>query len=129
MSFSFYSETPDGAKEYQDEQKKLGDIEFHGKKELMYEYGKWNVSVIMMSSYQGANNETPCFIAGDNAAPPEQIDGPRHFRKLLFFLESGGSANKQSAWRELGDSFNTGFNLEKINRSLRAILKNRKIYP
>jgi hypothetical protein len=123
MSFSFYCETHDGVKEYQNEAKKLGDIDFPGKKELMYEYGKWNVSIIMMSSYQPAKNEAPCFIAGDNAAPPEQIDGPRHFRKLLFFLESGGNANKQSAWRELGDSFNTDFNLEKINRSLRAILK------
>jgi hypothetical protein len=123
MSFRFYCETPDGSKEYQHDQKKLGDIDFPGKKELGYEYGKWNVSIIMMSSYQPVKNETSCFTGGENAAPPEQIDGPRHFRKLLFFLESGNNANKQNALRELGDSFETNFNLEKTNRSLHALFK------
>lgn len=123
MSFRFFYETSDGRKEYLHDQMKLGDIDFQGKKELVYEYGaKWNVNIIIMSSYQSAKNETPRFIAGDNAPPPEQVDGPRHFRKLLLFYESGSNPDKQSAHNELGENFTPDFELDKINRNLRAAL-------
>jgi hypothetical protein len=121
--FRFYCETPDGGKEYLHDKIKLGDIDFRGKKELIYEYGaKWNVKVIIMSSYQPAKNEGTRFVAGEGAAPPEQIDGPRHFRRLLAFLENGGGAEKQSARRELGSDFDVNFfDLEKTNQNLRAV--------
>jgi len=126
LRFRFYVDTPEGGKEYLHDKLKLGDIDFRGKKELVYEYGpKWNVKVIIMSSYQPAKNEVTRFIAGDGAAPPEQIDGPRHFRRLLAAQqynspEIGGSSEKQSAGNELGKGFvpNT-FDLDKTNKSLR----------
>jgi hypothetical protein len=120
LRFRFYCDKPDGGKEYLHDKKMLGDIDFHGRKEIVYEYGpKWNVKVIIMSSYQPANNEVIRFIAGDGAAPPEHIDGPRHFRRLLNFLEIGGSQDRQSARLELGEGFAPGvFNLDEMNRKL-----------
>jgi hypothetical protein len=121
--FRFFSETPDGSKEYLHDKIKLGDIDFRGKKELIYEYGaKWNVKIIIMSSYQPAKDEETRFIAGDGGAPPEQIDGPRHYKRLLFSLEAGIGAEKLSAQRELGSDFSGVFDLDKMNRDLRAVL-------
>jgi len=112
-------------KEYLHDKMKLGDIDFRGKKELFYEYGsKWNVSILIMSSYQPVKDDFCRFIAGDGAAPPEHIDGVRHFRKLLFSLETGGNAEKTSARHELGADFVPGqFDLEKLNRNLRIVFK------
>jgi len=122
LRFRFYCETPEGGKEYLHDKIKLGDIDFRGKKELVYEYGpKWNVRVIIMSSYQPAKDEVTRFITGDGAAPPEQVDGPRHFRRLLGCLEIGSNSEKQSAQRELGPGFVPGvFDLDKMNRNLRT---------
>jgi hypothetical protein len=121
LRFRFYCETPDGGRQYLHDKIKLGDIDFRGKKELIYEYGpKWNIKVIIMSSYQPAKDEVTRFVAGDGAAPPETVDGPRQFSKILASLEAGGNVEKQSAQRELGSDFVPGvFDLEKANRSLR----------
>jgi len=124
--FRFYCETPEGGKEYLHDKIKLADIDFRGKKELIYEYdSKWNVKIIIMSSYQPAKNEVTRFVAGDGAAPPEQVDGPRHFRRLLGFLEAGSNKDKQSAQSELGLEFVPGiFDLDNMNQELRKIFTN-----
>jgi len=124
LRFRFYCEMPDGGKQYLHDKMKLGDIDFQGKKELMYEYGpKWNINIIIMSSYQPAKDDITRFVAGDGAAPPETISGPRHFNRIIAFLETGSNAEKQSALRELGADFVPGFfDLEKANRNLRAVL-------
>jgi len=121
LRFRFYCETSDGGKQYLHDKMKLGDIDFHGKRELIYEYGpKWNVKVIIMSSYQPAKDEVTRFVAGDGAAPPEIIDGPRRFSKILASLETGGNVERQSALRELGPGFTPGvFELDKLNKKLR----------
>jgi len=120
----FYCETQTGGKEYLHDKVRLGDIDFRGKRELVYEYGpKWNVKIIIMSSYQPAKDEITRFITGDGAAPPEHVDGPRHFRKLLGSLEAGGNTEKQSAQNELGPGFVPGvFDLDKMNEDLREVL-------
>ncbi|MCL2759733.1 MAG: plasmid pRiA4b ORF-3 family protein [Treponema sp.] len=125
MRFRFYCEPSEGGKEYLHDKVKLGDVNFRGKKELIYEYGpKWNVKVIIMSSYQPAKDEVTRFITGEGAAPPEQVDGPRHFRKLVGSLEAGSTSDKQTARSELGLEFVPGgFDLDKMNRALRAVLK------
>jgi hypothetical protein len=119
--FRFYRENQDGSKEYFHDQMKLGEIDFHGRKGFVYEYGKWNVNIIIMSSYQSAKDERPRFIAGENAAPPEHIDGTRHFKKLLHSLETGSLSDKQSANRELGKDFPQNFDLQKANRRLSSV--------
>ena len=128
MRFRFCCETPDGIKKYLHEKFKISEIDFRGKKEIIYEYGsKWEVNVLIMSSYESAKDEKIRVIAGEGAAPPEQLDGPRHFRKLLFNLEAGGSSEKQSAQSELGTDFTGVFDLEKTNRNLRAVFENGEV--
>jgi hypothetical protein len=126
LRFRFCCETPDGGKEYLHDKIKLGDIDFRGKKELIYEYGsKWNVKIIIMSSYQPAKDDVMRFVAGEGTAPPEQVDGPRHFRRLIDSLETGGITERQSASHELGADFVPGvFDIDKMNRSLRAAFSN-----
>jgi len=125
MRFRFYCENADGGKDYLHDKVKLCDIDFRGRKELGYEYGsKWNVNIIIMSSFQPAKDEKTRFIAGEGAAPPEHIEGPRHFRKLLVYYEAGGNMEKQSAQRELGADFTGVFDLDKTNRNLRAVFSN-----
>jgi hypothetical protein len=128
--FRFYCETPeDGGKQYLHDTIKLGDIDFHGKKELYYEYGtRWSVRVIIMSSYQSGKDETARFVAGNGAPPPEQVEGPRQFNRLLDSLETEGYNNdKQIALHELGADFIPGeFDLDRVNRNLRAVLQEGK---
>jgi len=120
--FRFYCETPDGGKEYLHDKIKLGDIDFPSKKELVYEYAKWTVKIIIMSSYQSKENESPRFLTGEGAAPPEQVDGVRHFKKLIGSLEAGGISEQQTARHELGSGFSSGiFDLEKMNHELREV--------
>jgi hypothetical protein len=145
LRFRFYVEVPvtfteakekrsssDSGKRYLDNSLKLGDIDFHGKKEIFYEYGaKWTINIIIMSSYQSVKDEVTRFVAGEGAAPPEVVGGPRHFSKLIDIIENGSSAEKQSAMRELGAEFSqSGFELDKVNRNLRtALSKEEKIKP
>jgi len=125
--FRFYCETPDGGKEYLHDKIKLGDIDFPSKKELVYEYAKWTIKIIVMSSYQPANNEVTRFLTGEGTAPPEQVDGVRHFKRLVGSLEMGGLTEKQTAQRELGTEYVTGvFDLERMNRNLREVFPDEK---
>ena len=126
LCFRFYLETSDGGKQYLHDTIKLGDIDFHGKKEIIYEYGpKWIIRIIIMSSYQGAEQnikDATRFTAGTGSAPPEQVEGPRQFGRLLASLETTGR-EKQFALTELGADFNPNvFDLDKANRSLRDFL-------
>ncbi|MDR0321507.1 MAG: plasmid pRiA4b ORF-3 family protein [Treponema sp.] len=124
LRFRFYCETADGGKEYLHDKIKLDDIDFRGKKELIYEYGsKWMVKVIVMASYQPSKNEVTRFITGDGVAPPEHIDGPRHFKRLFGYIEAG---EKQPEDKELEIDLSAGaFNLETMNQNLRAVFPAR----
>lgn len=135
LRFRFLCETPNGGpsggKEYLHNTVKLGDIDFRGKREIIYEYGSnWIVKIIIMSSYQPAKNEYMRFIAGEGASPPEHLDGPRHFKRLQLFLETDNMASltslteKQSAKRELGPDYKDTFDLDSVNRNLRYIFTN-----
>jgi hypothetical protein len=124
LRFRFYCEAPNGERQYLHNTVKLGDIDFCGKKEIVYEYGsKWLVRVLIMSSCQSAKDEFPRFAAGEGAPPPEQVEGPRHFHKLLAALETAGNKERQFALHELGTDFNPGtFELDKLNRIIREEL-------
>jgi hypothetical protein len=128
--FRFYCEDGDD-KQYLHDTIKLGDVDFHGKKELVYEYGpKWVIRILIMSSYQsssknnGEKDDLTRFVAGDGVAPPEQIEGPRHLNKILNnigvnSLEAANNKEKQFALHEMGVDFVPVFDLEVINKRLR----------
>jgi hypothetical protein len=121
--YRFFREGDAGEKQYLHEKIKVNDVQFQGKKELVYEYGaKWTVKIIIMSAFQPAKDEAMRCVAGDGAAPPETVAGPLRFRKILYALESGNIMEKQAALHELGNEFVPGlFDLEKCNKNLRAM--------
>ncbi|MDR1278155.1 MAG: plasmid pRiA4b ORF-3 family protein [Treponema sp.] len=99
---------------------KIGELSAQGIAELFYEYGsKWTVRVLVLSRHEGAKGETIRCVAGAGAAPPEQVEGPLRFRKLLALLEDGGGAEWEAARREVGPDFVPGhFDMEQCNRNL-----------
>ncbi|MDR1099340.1 MAG: plasmid pRiA4b ORF-3 family protein [Treponema sp.] len=99
---------------------RIGELSAQGIAELFYEYGsKWTVRVIILSRYEGAPGETIRCVAGAGAAPPEQIEGPLRFRKILALLEESGGAEREAARREVGPDFDPGhFDMEQCNRNL-----------
>jgi len=120
--YRFFQESPNnGEKRHFHETTLLGETFSQARLEFLYEYGtKWTVKIIVMSSHPPQKDNAMCFIAGANAAPPETVDGPLRFRRLLNLLEGGSSAEKKTARQELGADFSPGlFNMKKCNKSLK----------
>jgi len=92
--------------------------------EMLYEYGtKWNVKVIILSRQEMPGPKPVRCVAGAGAAPPEFVSGPVKFRRLLFALESGNDAERQSARQEVGPDFVLGeFDLDVCNRLLSSVI-------
>jgi len=92
--------------------------------ELLYEYGtKWNVRVIILSRQDTPGRKPVRCVAGAGAAPPEFIQGPIKYRRLLYALESGNDAERQGARQEVGPDFVPGeFDLEECNKLLGSII-------
>ena len=91
--------------------------------ELLYEYGtKWTVKIIILSRHDTPGGRPARCVAGDSAAPPEFIEGPVKFKRLLSAFESGNDLERQSAKQKLGPDFDPGeFDLEACNRSLNTV--------
>ncbi|MCL2067911.1 MAG: plasmid pRiA4b ORF-3 family protein [Treponema sp.] len=117
--YRFYYENPDNTdKQYMHDKARISDVDSQGKNELIYEYGaKWNIKIIIMSSYHPEKEESVRFVAGAGAAPLETVSGPLRFRRILSILETGTEAEKQNARYELGPDFTPDFfDMEKSNR-------------
>jgi hypothetical protein len=99
----------------------IGALCAQGLTEIMYEYGtKWTVKIIILSRYEAGKDELIRCVAGAGSPPPELVEGPLRFRKILAALEKGGGIEKQTALEELGRNFDPGFfDLEQCNRNLR----------
>ena len=111
-----------GEKKTLDHTMRIRDICGQGITEILYEYGtKWNIKIMLLSPYQPVKDETVRFVAGEGAAPPEEVSGPLRFRRILSALEGGSDAEKQAALRELGADFVPGlFDLEQCNKYLHS---------
>jgi hypothetical protein len=121
----FSIEMPDGApgRKTLDGRLRLEDLAAQGISELLYEYGtKWTVKVILLSRHEAKKGEAIRCVAGAGAAPPELVEGPLRFRKILTALERGSDAEKQAARRELGRNFDPHFfDPEQCSRNLKPL--------
>ncbi|MDR1617706.1 MAG: plasmid pRiA4b ORF-3 family protein [Treponema sp.] len=120
FSYRFSTEKPAGEGKGLDERMKLERLCDRGPAELVYEYGaRWTVKVIILAG--DTAGRTVCCIAGEGSAPPEYIEGPLRFRKILASMENGNDTEKRIALHELGPDFSPGsFNIENCNRDLSA---------
>ncbi|MDR2402772.1 MAG: plasmid pRiA4b ORF-3 family protein [Spirochaetaceae bacterium] len=101
---------------------RIGDLASQGVAELAYEYGtKWMVRIIILSREDEGPEEAIRCVAGAGAPPPELVEGPLRFRKILAALEKGSDPEKQAARHEVGADFDPGlFDRERYNRKLRS---------
>jgi hypothetical protein len=90
--------------------------------EILYEYGaKWNIKILFLSRYENDEGKPIRCVAGEGASPPEEVEGPLRFRRVLSALEAGSDEEKKGAENELGDGFNTGaLDFEAVNKILRG---------
>ncbi|MDR1277649.1 MAG: plasmid pRiA4b ORF-3 family protein [Treponema sp.] len=105
------------------EKQSVKDIVAQGIAEMVYEYGtKWTIKIIILSCYEAGKDEVIRCVAGADAAPPEMVEGPLRFRKILAAFEPGGNPEKPAALRELGQNFKPGlFDMERCNRNLHVL--------
>jgi hypothetical protein len=101
---------------------RIGDLAAQGTAEVAYEYGtKWTVRLIILSRYEAGPGEAIRCVAGAGAPPPELVEGPLRFRKILAALEKGVDSEKQAARHEVGADYDPGlFDMERYNRDLSA---------
>jgi hypothetical protein len=114
-----------------DEKLRLEELRLQGITEMIYEYGtKWTVRALILSREPGGSGGQVTCVAGEGAAPPEYIDGPLRFRKILYSLERGGTTEKNIALNELGPDFKADhFDLETCNRELGSLYPVKKKRP
>jgi hypothetical protein len=98
----------------------MGELSNEGINELIYEYGtNWTVKVIILSRYDGGDEEKLRCVAGEGAAPSETVEGPLRFRKSVAALEWGTDAERQIARQELGPDFKSDyFDVDTCNKTL-----------
>ncbi|MDR2808890.1 MAG: plasmid pRiA4b ORF-3 family protein [Spirochaetaceae bacterium] len=90
--------------------------------ELSYEYGNvWTVQIILFCRIEAEGENTLQCTAGADAPPPDRIEGPVHFRRLVAALSNGTKEERQAALMELGADFNPKrFDIEFCNQNLRG---------
>jgi hypothetical protein len=95
----------------------IGILNRNGIVDFIYEYGAWTVKIIMLSPSDG---NVVC-VAGECAAPSQNINGPVRLRKDLLLLNAGTTEEKRFARQELGEDFIPGFfDLAQCNEWLKG---------
>jgi hypothetical protein len=122
FSYRFSIEPPKGipGRKTLENELRLEELAVQGISELLYEYGdKWTIKIILMAPYGAKKGELIRYVAGAGAAPPEQVEGPLRFRKLLNSLEGANDAERDAARKELGPGFvPRRFDVDQCNRKL-----------
>jgi len=98
----------------------LGQLASGGFSELVYEYNRvWNVRIIILSVYAAKEGEKIACISGENAIPPETVDGPLRYRRYVNALGSGNEIERKNAEAALGASFDPeAFSLPDCNKKI-----------
>jgi len=127
--YNFYAANPnDLSRKKLDGKTKVLDIRDRKISRLEYEYGSsWIVKIIFVSSYLPGNKETVRCVAGEGASPPEKINGPLRFRKMLAALAGSNELERQTALSEMGQDFSPGFfDKDKCNQNLHSVYLPKK---
>ncbi|MCL2602478.1 MAG: plasmid pRiA4b ORF-3 family protein [Treponema sp.] len=87
----------------------IKNIQERNVSELRYEYGEtWNVRIMLLSRHESPASKPVRCVAGAGAAPPESINGPLKFKRIVFALEGGNDVERLNARQELGAEFYPG---------------------
>ncbi|MDR1215515.1 MAG: hypothetical protein LBK25_02425 [Treponema sp.] len=95
----------------------IGVLNKNGLVDFIYEYGPWTVKIIILSP---SNGNVAC-VAGEYAAPNQNINGPVRLRRNLFLLNTGLAEEKRFARQQLGEDFIPDFfDLAQCNEWLKG---------
>ena len=122
QTFRFMAEAKEKntAEEITDLETSIKTLEELHIKGLVYEYGaRWTVRIMFLSKSGSPAVKPVRCIAGAGAAPPEFVEGPSRFRKIVSALENGNDMERLGARQELGPEFTPGeFDIEACNRNI-----------
>ena len=98
----------------------IKELSRQGLMELLYEYGtKWTVRIIFLTRNETKEEKPVQCVAGEGAAPPEQIGGPLRFKRFVSALKGNNNNERLRAEDELGKNFNPdSFDMDLCNRNL-----------
>ncbi|MDR2864695.1 MAG: plasmid pRiA4b ORF-3 family protein [Spirochaetaceae bacterium] len=101
----------------------LSDLIGSGFSEFVYEYGEhWTIKIMILAAHNAIEGEKVHCVAGENAAPPEKIEGPLRFRRFIAALESNNKAEREDAYANLGADFKAAaFNMQDCNLNIEKI--------
>ncbi|MDR1787880.1 MAG: plasmid pRiA4b ORF-3 family protein [Treponema sp.] len=106
-----------------DNARTLREIRASGIKEFHCEYGDfWMLRVIFLSAGKLRAGQKAVCVAGAEAAPPESLVSPLHYKKLLDYLFSGPGALRSEAVEILGKDFKSDhFDADACNQRIASI--------
>lgn len=96
--------------------------------EYLYDFGDdWEHRLIVEPSTRGgARGPTPLCLAGENACPPEDVGGPAGYAEFLQALADREHDSHKRYLEWIGGIWDPrGFDLNRINRELRALAYGR----
>jgi hypothetical protein len=107
----------------------IGKIIESGLSEILYEYGKlWSVKILFLSRHDASPKEKIKVIAGENAVPPEYIEGPLRYRRYVMALQGGPDAERKVAIENLSPDFDPAqFSLADCNRAIFSLTGGKKL--
>lgn len=102
----------------------IEDLMRNGYSEINYEYGsRWIIKVIIMEVHNAGEKEIPRCVDGENAPPPERVDGPVRFRRLISAIDSAIDEERNEARFHLGFDFNAkNFDVKDCNRRIESVI-------
>jgi hypothetical protein len=101
----------------------LSELIHAGLSELVYDYGpSWTVKIMLLAPYNAQAKEKAHCVTGENAPPPEEVEGPLRYRRFVQALESSDEAEQKNARAKLGAGFHGDrFSVAQCNEQIKAI--------
>ncbi|MDR2510665.1 MAG: plasmid pRiA4b ORF-3 family protein [Spirochaetaceae bacterium] len=102
----------------------LSDLAVRGFSDISYEYGHcWTVRMIILAVHNADVLEKARCTSGENAAPPEKVEGPLRFRRFVSALDSYIEEERETARAKLGANFKSDeFEVDKCNHQIAHIM-------
>jgi hypothetical protein len=101
----------------------LAAVMSRGAFEFVYQYGQhWTVKIIILSIHNAREGERPHCTMGENAPPPETIEGPLRFRRFISALDLPNAIERENAKERLGENFRVNeFSIDRCNEQIKII--------
>ncbi|HEX4377471.1 MAG TPA: plasmid pRiA4b ORF-3 family protein [Steroidobacteraceae bacterium] len=97
--------------------------------ECLYDFGDgWRHRIVVEPATRGGKSgPSPLCLAGENACPPENVGGPHRYVTFLRAIANPAGREHRELVRWIGGIWDPkGFDLNRVNRDLRALLGTKR---